>query len=327
MPRGIGLVEALRAVVTEGTLAAAALVTLAGDAATLLALSFGAYWLGKPGNRLGLDRRRGAFVIACVLGALSLTAGLKALFSLPRPPGSVLALNAFVGVPFGSFLRSFVDRAASASGYGFPSGHAVGSTVTYGALALVARATRGRRLVVAGTVIALVSLSRVLLGVHYLVDVLVGCAVGLVYLTIVATVVRSRDASGPRTIRAFVLAAFVGVSALGVSAATVGLDAGTARDAVTLLGVSIGGAAVWAFVDDTPSPRTRRERLETVAVGLVVAGVPGLLTYVLDPILPIEFVASVAVGGAAIATPRLTRRGLRALGIVRLDRSDQNVSR
>jgi len=318
--RGIGVAEALRAVATEGALAVAALVTLAGDAGTLFVLSFGAYWLGDPANRIAVDRRRGAFVIACVLGALSLTMGLKALFSLPRPPGAVLAPGAFDGVVVDDLLWSFVAGAASASGYGFPSGHAIGTTVTYGALALVAGVgSRRQRWVAAGVVIAFVSLSRVVLGVHYLVDVLVGCAVGLACLA--SATALARDASGPRVTRAFVLAVLVAAGALAVSAVTIGLDTATARDAVTLLGVSVGAAGVQALLDDTPSPRTRRERLGTVGVGLVVAGVPGVLVYVLDPALPLEFVASVVVGSAAIATPRLARRGLRALGAVRPGRA------
>lgn len=322
MSRGIGVTEAFRAVATEGALVVAALVTLAGDAGTLFVLSFGAYWLGEPANRIAVDRRQGAFVIACVLGALSLTMGLKALFSLPRPPSAVLAPGAFDGVVVDDLLWSFVAGAASASGYGFPSGHAIGTTVTYGALALVAGVgSRRQRWVAAGVVIAFVSLSRVVLGVHYLVDVLVGCAVGLAYLATATALARDRDASGPRVIRAFVLAVLVAAGALAVSAVTIGLDTATARDAVTLLGVSVGAAGVQALLDDTPSPRTRRERLGTVGVGLVVAGVPGVLVYVLDPALPLEFVASVVVGSAAIATPRLARRGLRALGVVRPGRA------
>lgn len=336
MGRGTELSEAIHALATEPVLLLAAVVTLTGDAATLLAIAVGLYWLGSgvqlagssagPSNETGieLDRRRGAFVIACVLGALSLTAGLKALFSFPRPSVPVVAPDAFAALPFAAVLRAFVDWAASASGYGFPSGHAVGSVVTYGALALTLTvSTQRRRWITASTVIGLVSLSRVALEVHYLVDVLVGIAVGLAYLAGVTWVARTDRGVDAR--RAFALAVLVGALGMVAGVTTVGLDTGTARDAVTLSGVSVGAGAGWLLAGAPTTPAIRRERIGTVLVGVVVAGVPGLATYVLDPALPIEFAASVGVGAAAILAPQLTKRGMAALGVV--SRSDQNVSR
>ena len=73
--------------------------------------------------------------------------------------------------------------------YGFASGHAIDSTVTYGALASVLRAgTRWQRLLVASSLVGLVALSRVVLGVHFAVDVVVGIGVGLAYLFVVGRV-------------------------------------------------------------------------------------------------------------------------------------------
>lgn len=71
--------------------------------------------------------------------------------------------------------------------FSFPSGHAFASTATYGALALVLAAgwprTRGA-LVAAGAavVVTVVAASRVILGVHYLLDVLAGVAGGIAVL-------------------------------------------------------------------------------------------------------------------------------------------------
>lgn len=301
--------------------AIAALVTLAGDAATLLAISVGAYWLGGPSMKgIGLDRRRSAFVIACALGALSLTAGLKALFSLPRPPVYVLDPGAFAGEPIDGLLRSFAESTASASGYGFPSGHALGSTVVYGALAFVLTVgTSKKRWIGAGLLIALVSGSRVVLGVHYLVDVLVGIALGLAYLAGVTRVAR-----GPNVTRAFALAVLVGIAALVVSVVTTDADPGTVgavRDAVTLLGVSGGAGAGWVLVDGVPTPSSRDERLGTLVTGLVVASAPGILTYLLDPALPIELLAGIVVGAAAISTPLVAIIGARAIGAARPDQN------
>jgi membrane-associated phospholipid phosphatase len=69
---------------------------------------------------------------------------------------------------------------------GFPSGHATMSTLVYGGLALVHRRHVPSEGTVAAALAALVvlavSLSRVVLGVHYLGDVLVGLLVGAVAL-------------------------------------------------------------------------------------------------------------------------------------------------
>jgi undecaprenyl-diphosphatase len=77
-----------------------------------------------------------------------------------------------------------------ANGYSFPSGHAMGSAVAYGALAYLAfRAIRSwpRKTAVIAflyTLIAAVALSRVYLGVHWISDVLAGVTIGTVWVTV-----------------------------------------------------------------------------------------------------------------------------------------------
>jgi undecaprenyl-diphosphatase len=74
--------------------------------------------------------------------------------------------------------------------YSFPSGHAMISTAAYGAFAYLAwgplGTTRRRLMVVAGTaaLVALISFSRLYLGVHYLSDVLAGIAGGAFWLAV-----------------------------------------------------------------------------------------------------------------------------------------------
>jgi membrane-associated phospholipid phosphatase len=75
-----------------------------------------------------------------------------------------------------------------AHGYSFPSGHAMGSTVTFGALAYLAfRITKTWRvkaacIALAITLIASVALSRVYLGAHWISDVGAGVAAGTVWV-------------------------------------------------------------------------------------------------------------------------------------------------
>lgn len=97
------------------------------------------------------------------LAQLWLNTGLKALLALPRPPAEVVIAPIDAGGP-----------------YGFPSGHAQGAAVTYGALA--AAVQRRWFTALASLAIFLVGISRVYLGVHYPADVLGGWAVGLAFL-------------------------------------------------------------------------------------------------------------------------------------------------
>jgi undecaprenyl-diphosphatase len=85
-------------------------------------------------------------------------------------------------------LRPVVSHpVAHAPGNSFPSGHALGSMVCYGALFLVfLPAARGRWRtwfgVAVAVLVAMIGISRILLGVHYISDVLGGWAVGIAWL-------------------------------------------------------------------------------------------------------------------------------------------------
>jgi undecaprenyl-diphosphatase len=96
-------------------------------------------------------------------------------------------------------LKSLVGRlrpvvahpVAHGGGNSFPSGHSLGSIVCYGAVLLVfLPAARGRwRTAFTAVIVALVALigiSRILLGVHYLSDVLGGWTLGITWLGVTA---------------------------------------------------------------------------------------------------------------------------------------------
>lgn len=108
-----------------------------------------------------------------------------------------LALTAAGGGALDWELKRYFARARPAvaqmlkhaSGYSFPSGHAMGSTVVFGSLAyLVLRARiawrwKAAAVAFATTLVVGVSLSRVYLGVHWISDVGAGITAGLLWLT------------------------------------------------------------------------------------------------------------------------------------------------
>jgi undecaprenyl-diphosphatase len=94
-------------------------------------------------------------------------------------------------------LKAFFARARpeiaealrSAHGYSFPSGHAMGAAVTFGALAYLALRVlprwrwRAAALAFACTMIVAIAASRVYLGVHWISDVGAGIAAGLIWVS------------------------------------------------------------------------------------------------------------------------------------------------
>jgi undecaprenyl-diphosphatase len=107
-----------------------------------------------------LRQRRGAmFLLLAVLPVGLINGEMKNLFDRDRP--------------------SIIDHLVGAGGYSFPSGHAFGGTALYLGLALaflpVITPARHRAVIASSLIIgALISFSRVWLGVHYPSDVLAG---------------------------------------------------------------------------------------------------------------------------------------------------------
>jgi undecaprenyl-diphosphatase len=128
--------------------------------------------------------RLAVYLLVTAAGALVLDPVLKSLVGRLRP---------VVAHPI-----------AHGTGNSFPSGHSLGSTVCYGAILLVfLPAARGRWRVafisVTVTVVALIGISRILLGVHYLSDVVGGWALGITWLGVTAFAFEGvRHASGER---------------------------------------------------------------------------------------------------------------------------------
>jgi membrane-associated phospholipid phosphatase len=127
-------------------------------------------------------RLRDAVLIAVALaGEHALNVLLKAVVDRPRP--------------------QFDDPASTASGLGFPSGHAMAAAAVATAFVLVfggGRTPRVRIAIIAAAVLYVLAVgaSRVVLGVHYPADVLGGWAAGLAWTSLCAAWLVSRGAAG-----------------------------------------------------------------------------------------------------------------------------------
>ena len=117
--------------------------------------------------------RQSIVLLAVVVGGNFLNVGLKHLFHRGRPV--------------------IEDPLLMLPTYSFPSGHAMAATVFYGLAAAYVVTGSGNQhrarfaILAAVTMIALVCLSRVCLGVHYLSDVIAGLAEGIAWLVVSLT--------------------------------------------------------------------------------------------------------------------------------------------
>lgn len=230
MPRSLGVTEAIREGIPEWSISGFELLALLGDI-PLLIVTVGALFLAdvtgvlRPAeNEERCCSNRTMFVIATIFGGLALVVLVKAAFSAPRPPETL--------------------HAVPSSEYGFPSGHTMAATVTWGALALwVPLATRRTRVVLASAFVLLVGLSRLALGVHYLVDVVAAVSFGVFFLVVMGWVTDRR--AGP----AFAVA--IAIAALAVLA-----SGGSSRSLLALVG-TVSAPFGWWVLERAGRPRQR----------------------------------------------------------------------
>lgn len=133
----------------------------------------------------GGRRSEALFAVAALVSTLALNETLKRLLERARPA---------------------LEWAEPATGYAFPSGHAMNSMVVYGALGLIAWRLWGPRAGAAAGAVALavallVGASRVYLGVHWTTDVVGGFLAGILLLLVLVaafSVAVGRPWIGPR---------------------------------------------------------------------------------------------------------------------------------
>ena len=144
-------------------------VTYLGDEIAFLALALLVLWC--------VSKRGGYFLLAVGFTGTVINQFLKITFRIPRP---------WVIDPDFSYYEGARE---AATGYSFPSGHTQNAVGTFGVLALLSKTRlsgRIHRLFVVGcigTAVA-VAFSRMLLGVHTPLDVLVSAGIALVLLAV-----------------------------------------------------------------------------------------------------------------------------------------------
>jgi len=288
--RGIEISEALQEMAQEPVIVIFALLTQLGDVWFLFFLGGMHYAVGDKIPQWGIERRRGLFVLGLLLTYVVLIGVLKEFFMLPRPPGA--------GTPpeiqwIPSVFQGVFANISTGGGYGFPSGHALGSTLVWGGFALVMGKDRFSRawLALAGVVVVIVSLSRVVLGVHYLIDVVVGIVIGVVVLSVLYKITDR----GINPSRILVVAMAIGV---------LGLLQGFTFESVAAVGSAVGAWLVWRVVgDSTPAhPSNQREIVASLAVFGLASTLFALL-YSVKPSLLVTFFSTMTIVGGIVGAP------------------------
>jgi len=319
--RGVGEMALVDAI-PEVVVVIFAAVTHLADPWFLFGLLAVGYWFASD-RFAAAPRRAGATAIAAVTCAYAATALGKAWFAVPRPPGAVGPADVPTWLP--GLLSAWYEAQVLSDGFGFPSGHATGGAAAYLALALVYDRvwTAQKRILAAATVAVAVAASRVVIEVHYLVDVLAGLAVGsgvvLGALWLAgdprlrwsesaadAGSVTDPDARGATAALdptlPFLLAAVVSAGALAVA-----VESGHTGEVVEAgigIATGTGGAIGWRLVDgDEPAVPVR------IAVpALAVTGALWVGAYALADSLVVTLAATTAAVVAVISLPALSER-------------------
>lgn len=238
-------------------------------------------WLVRPGSGRDLGV---AFALSYLVNS-----ALKYGFDLPRP---------FTADP--TVASEAAQR--TAGGPGLPSGHAQMAATLWAGIA----AQLGQRgvWIAAFGLTALIAASRLALGVHYPVDVLVGLGLGAVFALFAA---RGHFAQ-PGALRWAVPALLLGLAAL--------LPAGTPREFGAGLGLLAG---FWAARPDFRVPDTVTGRLIVAVVGLILVfgvyfGLGALGGALGNTVLVRALRYGVLVLVATQGVPRLLRRWLPRVG-------------
>lgn len=228
MSRGIGEFDIIQDELPEYLAPIIAFFTQLGDIWFLTLLLAILYWTQTD---LQDDI---ALVAGTFVAGIGLYRSLKFLFGWPRPEEPLLDPELVHWI-----IRPFYEATAFSHSYGFPSGHATIATIVYVGLAtVIPYSTPFRRYLVAGFLVVFVSFTRIALGLHYLVDVVVGTTLGLAILFVTF--------HGDRYIRGDSATIILGLAILLNSIYLVASDIHV--EAVIMLGAALGFFGGWQLV-------------------------------------------------------------------------------
>lgn len=250
----------------------------------LAVLSFlGSVYLIGPAtvSALWIDDRKYGTWLGVTFLVYGLMALLKRLFSASRPAIELPVATESLPV----VLRPAYAHATDLATASFPSGHAMAAVVFWTVVAVdLEVATLRARLAAAASIVAVVSISRIVLGVHYVGDVVGGIAIGLfVVAGVLAIRTRLTDPTGG-------LLGFAAVVAL--AAVVVGEP-----EAVVVLGGTLGALAAWRTTPRGPGELVALlagRRLVAAAACAVIVTLAGTTLVVMDSPLVVGAVSTLA---------------------------------
>jgi len=271
MFRLVAASEVIRGAVPAELVPVFGFLTVLGSAKFLMVALSLAYWNDQSRRRTLLT------VVGVAFVAVSVTLALKYWLGLPRPPATVRRI------------------AADPSSVGFPSGHAIAATTVYGGTLVALDRYRDPKLLAAtGALVALIGLSRVVVGVHYLGDVLAGFAVGLAMVGVVAVALDR----GPSVV--FGLAVVCAVPAVILTTVP--------GDAALAAGGSVGGLAGSLWRTRAERFRSRAERAAVTVGGVAFVGAAIAVVETVEPLVVPTAVANAALVFGVVALPSLVGR-------------------
>ncbi len=160
-----GLMEWLQGVLGEGGCNFFSNFSFFGEEIALILILGFLYW--------GRDKKFGIYIGTNLLIGVVINPLIKNFFLRRRPYFDHPGISCYRPVSPDADLNNI-----AAQGYSFPSGHSMNGAITYGSLATY---TKNKILVILAFVVPfLIGLSRVVVGVHYPTDVLVGWGVGAI---------------------------------------------------------------------------------------------------------------------------------------------------
>jgi membrane-associated phospholipid phosphatase len=217
--------------------------------------------------------KRASILTAFVLAASSTSNyWLKITFKNPRPP----ATNWLPGV--------------QASNYSLPSGHAQNSTTLWGWLGI--KIKTWWMSILSTVLIVMIGLSRIYIGVHWLEDVLLGWAVGLLLLIVLWRLEKPARSvlSKYNPIMLYLGLALFGLAAMILTellsaVTTVGLEGNFGANGGLIIGLGIGLALEKRYVNFKISPKQEKKwrTASKIIIGLILVSAITLGTAAILP--------------------------------------------